>query len=116
MIRKIKPKGIEDKVIEVSFSPNKEVKLKVGDSVTLRPTTVVDIDGKREYVFQADNNLYSTFSYEGRNIVFKRRHLKYGIIVDFNNVASVEKYYPGSSQYRSIKKILTESKIYPEDI
>jgi hypothetical protein len=117
MIREVKSKakGIENKVVEVKFSPGNPVKLKIGDRIELKPGTIVDIYGKKEYVLQSDLNVYKTYSYEGRTIVFRRRCLNLGAIQSFDHVTGVERYSPGHPHYRNVKKVLENSRIYPEE-
>jgi hypothetical protein len=70
-------KNVEEKVIEISFGPNKPVELKVGSSLSsIKPERVIKIDEDYEFVFSIDNGIMVTFSYEGPNtIVQKRRSL-----------------------------------------
>jgi hypothetical protein len=85
-------KGIDDTVVEVSFSPNKPVELRVGSSVSrVQSGRTVRINEHPEFVHRVDKGVLETYSYDGPNkIVEKRWSVNLGVLT--GNLVSSEVY------------------------
>jgi hypothetical protein len=109
MIRKKKPECIEDKIIEVSFGPKKPVTIKLGDVINSKPGSYVLIEGRSEFIYHSDSNVLGTYSFEGRDIIDRRRCLNLGVMVNFSLLTSLERITPSNRIYKSIYRVLKNS-------